>query len=43
MAADMSGGSRIAGRGIARDWTEEECEWEEEALGVYREGRMEGK
>ena len=34
MAAEISGGSRIAGRGMGSDWADEEWEWEEEAVGV---------
>lgn len=43
MAVEISGGSRIAGSGMGKDWIECEDECEDEAVGVYNDGRMGGK
>ena len=46
-AVEISGGSRIAGRVIGRDCCECEdvcvCEERDDALGVYKDGRIGGK
>jgi hypothetical protein len=41
IAAEISGGSSIAGSGSGRVCAEDE--WEDDAVGVYSDGRMEGK
>ena len=43
IAVEISGGSRIEGRGMGRDWAECEDVCEDEAVGVYRDGRTGGK
>lgn len=40
MAAEMSGGSRIAGSGTESDWDDLD---KEDIVGVYSDGRIEGK